>query len=175
MPSPRYALHAMKTFACLVLSIPLLVACDAVQERMGIPIAAKVEAEGKAIGSACRHAGRGLEDCFRLNAKADKAAVHTGWKEMNEYMLKNNMQAITPEFPASLPTKAAPHAADEKSGEDAGDKAHGDKEHAAADEGKAAHDKPGEKAADKEADKAAPAKAEKKAAEKPAAGEKAGH
>jgi hypothetical protein len=83
--------------------LPLLGGCDVMRERLGIPIPEKVEAEGKAIGSACRHAGRGLEDCFRLNPQADKAAVHGGWKEMNEYMIKNNMQALAPEFPASPP------------------------------------------------------------------------
>lgn len=127
----------MKTIVRLLLCVPLLTACDQIQERMGMPVAAKVEAEGRAIGSACRHAGRGLEDCFRLNPKADKAAVHTGWKEMNEYMLKNNMQSLPPEFPASLPVKkqdseAAPAAEakhdaavpDPKSAKEA-DKAHG--------------------------------------------------
>lgn len=157
----------MKTLASLALLIPFLVACDAVQERMGIPIAAKVEAEGRAIGSACRHAGRGLEDCYRLNAKADKAAVHTGWREMNEYMLKNNMQAIAPEFPASLPVKAAGHATAEKpDAEDAAD-SHGDK---ASD---AKSDKVMvEKSADKE-DKGAAAKSPVE--KKPAPSEKSGH
>jgi hypothetical protein len=169
-------MHAMKTIASLALFIPFLVACDAVQERMGLPIAAKVEAEGKAIGSACRHAGRGLEDCFRLNAKADKAAVHTGWKEMNEYMLKNNMQAITPEFPASLPTKAAAHANDEKP--DAEDDSHGDKDKVATPDDKDGHDKHGKDAAAKSADedaKDAKAKTENKPADKSIASEKAGH
>ena len=157
----------MKTFASLVFLIPLLVACDALQERMGIPIAAKVEAEGKAIGSACRHAGRGLEDCYRLNSKADKAAVHTGWKEMNEYMLKNNMQAIPPEFPAMLPTKAAGHAAAEKTdAEDAADN-HGDKTGGA---------KPDKDAAEKSADKANKADATKDPVDKKSApSEKSGH
>ncbi len=99
----------MKPLYALVIFLPMLVACDALKDRMGIPIPEKVEAEGKAIGSACRHAGRGLEDCFRLNPKADKAAVHTGWKEMNEYMIKNNMQSIPPEFPSTPPGKPAKH------------------------------------------------------------------
>jgi len=109
----------MKALLLLALTLPTLGACDAVKDRMGIPIPEKVEAEGKAIGSACRHAGRGLEDCFRLNPGADKAAVHTGWKEMNEYMIKNSMQAITPEFPASLPGKKPAAHADEEEGADA--------------------------------------------------------
>jgi hypothetical protein len=111
----------MKILATLVLLLPILTACDALKDRMGIPIPEKVEAEGKAIGSACRHAGRGLEDCFRLNPQADKAAVHTGWREMNEYMLKNKMQSIPPEFPVTPPGNAAKHKA-----EDEADAEHGD-------------------------------------------------
>lgn len=73
-----------------------LAGCDQLKERAGIPDPAKLEAEGKAIGSACRHAGRGIEDCFRLNPDASKPAMFTGWKDMNEYMLKNNMEAMEP-------------------------------------------------------------------------------
>jgi len=73
-----------------------LTGCDQLSERAGFPDPAKVEAEGKAIGGACRHAGRGLEDCYRLNKSASKAAVFAGWKEMNEYMLKNNMPTMEP-------------------------------------------------------------------------------
>ena len=48
-------------------------------EMLGIPDPAKEaaakEAEGKAIGSACRHALRAIEDCYTLNPKALKAAL----------------------------------------------------------------------------------------------------
>jgi len=74
----------------------LLAGCDQLKERAGIPDPAKIEAEGKAIGSACRQAGWGIEDCFRLNADASKSAMFSGWKEMNEYMMKNNMEAMEP-------------------------------------------------------------------------------
>jgi hypothetical protein len=76
-----------------------LAGCDQLKERAGIPDPAKIEAEGKAIGSACRHAGRGIEDCFRLNPDASKPAMFAGWKDMNEYMLKNNMAAMEPTVP----------------------------------------------------------------------------
>lgn len=79
-----------------VLCILPLAGCDQLKERAGIHDPAKVEAEGKAIGSACRHAGWGIEDCFRLNADASKPAMFAGWKDMNEYMLKNNMEAMEP-------------------------------------------------------------------------------
>ena len=57
-------------------------------------VAARKEAEGKAIGGACRHAGRALEDCFALNKLADKAAAFAGWREMNDYMRENKIDAI---------------------------------------------------------------------------------
>lgn len=80
-------------WVALVLS---LAGCDQLKERAGIPDPAKIEAEGKAIGSACRHAGWGIEDCFRLNPYSSKPAMFAGWKDMNEYMLKNNMEAMEP-------------------------------------------------------------------------------
>ncbi len=57
-------------------------------------IAARKEAEGKAIGAGCRHAARSVEQCYSQNKKADKAAVFTGWKEMNEYMAENKIEAV---------------------------------------------------------------------------------
>lgn len=96
----------MKHVVAVLALLPLVVGCDALKDRMGIPDPAKVEAEGKAVGGACRHAGRGLEDCYRLNPTADKSSVFVGWKEMNEYMLKNKMESVTPQIPAEIPRKA---------------------------------------------------------------------
>ena len=50
------------------------------------------EAESQAIGGACRHALRGLEDCFVLNPKSSKAAVFAGWKDMDAYMRDNKLE-----------------------------------------------------------------------------------
>lgn len=87
----------------LLLVFPLLTGCEFLYELLEIPDpkkeAAAIEAEGKAIGGACRHAGRSLEDCYVLNPAAQKAAVFTGWREMNDYMLLNNMA----EVPSKLP------------------------------------------------------------------------
>lgn len=70
------------------------------------------EAEGKAIGGACRHAGRALEDCFTLYPDALKSAVFEGWREMNDYMTANNLETIEPVLPNSIlnppPEEAAP-------------------------------------------------------------------
>lgn len=96
----------MKRFIVIAALLPALGGCDALKDRMGIPDPARIEAEGRAVGGACRHAGRGIEDCYQLNPKADKPSVFMGWKEMNEYMIKNNMQAMKPEIP--LPVAAPP-------------------------------------------------------------------
>lgn len=60
------------------------------------------EAEGKAIGGACRHAGRALEDCYTLNPKASKAAVFAGWREMNDYMTEKQIEVVTPTIPPRM-------------------------------------------------------------------------
>jgi hypothetical protein len=71
-------------------------------ERLGIEdpatVAAAREAEGKAVGAGCRHAGRSLEDCYGMNERALKAAVFAGWKEMNDYMAANKIEAIVPQL-----------------------------------------------------------------------------
>jgi len=55
-----------------------------------------IETEGKAVGGACRHAGRALEDCYAMNEKASKAAVFSGWREMNDYMTQNKIDTVPP-------------------------------------------------------------------------------
>lgn len=82
-------------------------ACD----MLGIDTPAKQEqrreAEGRAIGAACRHTQRSLEDCYAANPKASKAAIFAGWREMDEYMRENNI----PSAPAPAPPPpAAAHA-----------------------------------------------------------------
>lgn len=69
------------------------------------------EAEAKAIGGACRHALRGLEDCFTLNPKAPKAQVFAGWKEMDQYMRENKIEG-TPSVLTQLDSKPADKSAD---------------------------------------------------------------
>lgn len=87
----------------LALASLLLAGC----ERLGIPdpvkTEAQAEADGKAIGSACRHAGRAIEDCFTLYPTAQRAAIFTGWKEMNDYMAENKMESVPPQLPPPAP------------------------------------------------------------------------
>ena len=74
----------------------LLVGCEMLGIQSPERIAAQREAEGKAIGGACRHAGRAIEDCYTLNRRADKAAVFAGWREMNDYMVENKLEVVQP-------------------------------------------------------------------------------
>lgn len=50
----------------------------------------------KALGAACRQSGRSLESCFQLHPQADKAALYAGWREMQEYMAKQNLSPMPP-------------------------------------------------------------------------------
>lgn len=78
----------------------LLGGCDMIGGALGIEspekVAAVREADGRAIGGACRHAGRAIEDCYTLNKKADRAAVFAGWRDMNDYMRENKIDAVAP-------------------------------------------------------------------------------
>ena len=84
----------------------LLSACD-IPGLGPDPRAVQREAEAKAVGGACRHALRGLEDCFTLNPKAPKAAVFSGWKEMDAYMRENKLEG-TPSVLGRAEPKAEP-------------------------------------------------------------------
>ena len=89
-----------RTLIALVFASSLLAGCDMLGGALGIEspekVAAARDADGKAIGGACRNAARAIEDCFALNKKADKAAVFAGWREMNDYMRENKIEAVTP-------------------------------------------------------------------------------
>ena len=102
----------------LITSLALpLAGCDLFGGESAEALAVRKEAEGKAVGGACRHAGRAIEDCFALNKRADKAAVFAGWREMNDYMRDNKVEAVAPQAapaPAETTAKAdAPAATDE--------------------------------------------------------------
>ncbi len=98
-----------------LLALPL-VGCELFGGESAEALGARKEAEGKAVGGACRHAGRAIEDCFTLNKRADKAAVFAGWREMNDYMRDNKVEAVAPQAgPALAETSAkseAPPAGD---------------------------------------------------------------
>lgn len=72
--------------------------CELLSGEEAAKAAAAREAEGKAVGGACRHSGRALEDCYVMNPKAMKSAVYAGWRDMDAYMRENNIQAVTPDL-----------------------------------------------------------------------------
>ena len=78
----------------------LVAGCDMLGIDSPEKIAAAREADGKAIGSACRHAGRAIEDCFAIYKKADRAAVFAGWRDMNDYMRENKIEPVPPQLAA---------------------------------------------------------------------------
>lgn len=82
----------------------LLSACDMVQQRLGLQDPAKMEAiadgEGKAVGAGCRQSGRAIEDCYALYDRLPKASIFAGWRDMNDYMIANKLDTVTPKMGA---------------------------------------------------------------------------
>ena len=99
MPSTFFKPSLLRLF--LVAAPLLLAGCDQLGLESATAVAARKEAESKAIGAGCRHAARSVEQCYTLNKRADKAAVFAGWKDMNDYMRENKIDAIP--APASAP------------------------------------------------------------------------
>jgi hypothetical protein len=93
----------------LTIAAPLwLAGCDMLGIESASAQTAKREADGRAIGAGCRHAARSVEQCFALNKRADRAAVFAGWREMNDYMRENKLEAM----PAEAATELAAAEAD---------------------------------------------------------------
>jgi hypothetical protein len=110
---------SLRTVAVLLTLLPLITGCEQIADLLELPNpsrdAARLESEGRAIGGACRHAGRSLEDCYTLNASAEKAAVFAGWRDMNDYMMEHKLEVVpsrlTPDSTRPATTKPAEHAA----------------------------------------------------------------
>jgi len=100
------------TILALLGGLLLLSGCDLLGVEPASALVARKEAEGKAVGGACRHAGRAIEDCYAMNKKADKAAVFAGWREMNDYMRENKIEEVRPQV-GGTPAETAPAAAEE--------------------------------------------------------------
>jgi hypothetical protein len=133
-------MHA-RLSAALVLTALASTGCNLFGGESADAIVARREADGRAVGGACRHAGRAIEDCYTLNRRAEKASVYAGWREMNDYMRENKLEPVLPQ----LSTDTLAHASE------------GDAKK------RAAGDKPADKSADKARakDGAASAPAEK--------------
>ncbi|MES2889923.1 MAG: hypothetical protein V4739_18160 [Pseudomonadota bacterium] len=95
----------MNRFAPFALCLSLLATlagCDMLGIESPDKLAAAREAEGRAVGGACRHAGRAIEDCYTLNRKTDKASVFAGWRDMNDYMRENKIDPVPPVLPTQV-------------------------------------------------------------------------
>ena len=96
-------------FVTLVGSL-VLAGCDMLGIESAEKVAAARDADGKAIGGACRHAGRAIEDCFAIYRKADRAAIFAGWRDMNDYMRENKIEPVAPQLAAQAKSTASePH------------------------------------------------------------------
>ena len=87
-----------------------LAGCDQINQKLGLEDPAKKEAtqeaEGKAVGSACRQSGRAIEDCYSIYSWLPKAAVFAGWREMDAYMRDNKIETVEPQLPPPEPPGA---------------------------------------------------------------------
>lgn len=120
----------------LAFALLALTGCDQVAGKLGLENPAQKEAkndaEGRAVGSACRHSGRAIEDCYAIYGWLPKSSIYAGWREMDEYMRDNKLETIAPQLPPPEPpgtkkkrpaattepaaeaTKEAPPAAEDK-------------------------------------------------------------
>jgi hypothetical protein len=102
--------------ASIVFATVLLTGCDMLGGALGIEspekVAAAREADGKAIGGACRHAGRAIEDCYTLNKRADKSSIFAGWRDMNDYMRENKIDAVAPQLTTQVANAGSKTAAE---------------------------------------------------------------
>jgi len=80
-----------------------LSACDMIQQQMGIenPAAkdARADADGKAVGGACRQSGRAIEDCYAIYSWLPKSSIYEGWRDMDAYMRDNKLETVEPQLP----------------------------------------------------------------------------
>jgi hypothetical protein len=109
-----------------LLVLPILALALNGCEIPGLGDSAKVaeakEADGRAIGGACRHSGRALEDCYVMNPKALRSAIYAGWRDMDGYMRDNDIKPVVPDLvdpPSSTVQKRSAPPAKGASGTDA--------------------------------------------------------
>jgi len=101
-------LNSAARLAPALLLLALLGGCEMLGIESPEKVAALREGEGRAIGSACRHANRAIEDCYALNPKVLKAAVFAGWREMDEYMRENKLEAVVPVLSRAVAKSESP-------------------------------------------------------------------
>lgn len=103
-----------RLFCCAVLVAALagpLSGCDIVQQQLGIEDqnlkAARNDADGKAVGGACRQSGRAIEDCYSIYSWLPKSSIYEGWRDMDAYMRDNKLETVEPQLPPVAPPTTA--------------------------------------------------------------------
>jgi hypothetical protein len=93
----------IKRTSFLFIALLALSGCDQITQKMGLEDPSKKEArlepDGKAVGSACRQSGRAIEDCYAIYTWLPKSSIFSGWREMDEYMRENKLETIVPQLP----------------------------------------------------------------------------
>ena len=101
----------MRTALIATLLLIGLSGCDVVKQRMGIvdpaEKAAQSDAEGRAVGGACRQSGRAIEDCYSIYSWLPKASIYEGWRDMDAYMRDNKLETVEPQLPPVAPPTTA--------------------------------------------------------------------
>ncbi len=101
MPDPLG--RPLRTFLIAAILLFSLAACDMIQQQLGIEDlaakAARTDAEGKAVGGACRQSGRAIEDCYSIYSWLPKAPIYEGWRDMDAYMRDNKLETVEPQLP----------------------------------------------------------------------------
>ena len=119
---PRCLLRSVLIASWLLVGLS---ACDMIQEKLGLEApaakAARLEAEGQAVGGGCRQSGRAIEDCYSIYSWLPKAAIYEGWRDMDSYMRENKLETVEPQLPPPQPPgskkKKAPAPVEEHAGE----------------------------------------------------------
>jgi hypothetical protein len=123
--------HPSRALVVAVFALLLAGGCDMIQQQLGIedPVAkaARTDAEGRAVGGACRQSGRAIEDCYSIYSWLPKAPIYEGWRDMDAYMRDNKLETVEPQLPPPPPpgTRRKAASADEtpaKGGKKATDK-----------------------------------------------------
>ena len=112
--SMKASFRSLTVSTALLGAAALLAGCDQLGIEDPAKVAAAKQAEGKAIGGACRNALRAIEDCYALNPKAQKAAVYDGWREMDEYMRENKLEGTRPQVAKPQASRPAGSASDDE-------------------------------------------------------------
>jgi hypothetical protein len=101
----------MRTALIAAIFLIGLSGCDIVKQRMGIvdPVekAAQADADGRAVGGACRQSGRAIEDCYSIYSWLPKASIYEGWRDMDAYMRDNKLETVEPQLPPVAPPTTA--------------------------------------------------------------------